>query len=264
MSAADPKKSLGQHWLHDQASLRAMCDAAGVEAGDAVLEIGPGLGTLTEVLAARGAEVLALEYDAELIATLRKKFANYDSSQVWIEQGDIRTYNFGNMPDSYKVVANIPYYLTANLLRILTEENTHKPAVAALLTQKEVAERVAARPGQMAFVSVAAQYYYEVLLGREVPAALFTPPPKVDSQILILRKRDQPLFDDVESKEFFRVVKAGFSQRRKTLLNSLSAGLQLDKAAVKDICEAVGIDSSRRAQTLSIEEWHNLYLAYVT
>lgn len=254
--SSNPKKSLGQHWLHDAASLEAMCEAAGVKSGDAVLEIGPGLGTLTEVLLASGAKVTALEFDEELIPALRNKFP-----AATIVQGDIRTYDLGKLPEPYKMVANIPYYLTANLLRILTEDSTHKPTSAALLMQKEVAERIAAQPGQTAFITIAAQFYYEIKLGREVPAALFTPPPQVDSQILILKLREQPLFDDVNPKEFFRVVKAGFSQRRKTLLNTLSAGLQLDKATVKSMCEAVDIDPSRRAQTLSIEEWHNLYLA---
>ena len=252
----EPKKSLGQHWLHDADSLEAMCDASHVQPGDTVLEVGPGLGTLTEVLLARGASVTALEFDQDLIPSLQAKLPD-----ATVVQGDIRTYNLADLPDPYKLVANIPYYLTANLMRILTDENTHKPAEASLLMQKEVAERIAAAPGQMAFITVAAQFYYEVSLGQEVPAELFTPPPQVDSQILVLKLRTEPLFDDVEPKEFFRVVKAGFSQRRKTLLNSLSGGLQLDKATVKTICESVGIDPSRRAQTLTIQEWYNLYLS---
>jgi 16S rRNA (adenine1518-N6/adenine1519-N6)-dimethyltransferase len=256
---SEPKKELGQHWLHDAASLAAMCDAAAVQLGDAVLEVGPGLGTLTEVLLARGAAVTALEFDTELIPALRAKLPAAE-----VVQGDIRTYNLAQLPEPYKVVANIPYYLTANLLRILTEESTHKPAVAALLMQKEVAERIAAQPGQTAFITIAVQFYYEISMGREVPAALFTPPPQVDSQILILTRRTRPLFDDVDPQAFFRVVKAGFSQRRKTLLNSLSGGLQLDKSAVKTICESVDVDPTRRAQTLTIQEWYNLYLSTIT
>jgi 16S rRNA (adenine1518-N6/adenine1519-N6)-dimethyltransferase len=251
-----PKKSLGQHWLNDADSLQAICDAAEVASGDTVLEIGPGQGALTKVLLERGAKVTALEFDQDLIAGLRTAFPEAE-----IIQGDVRRFDFGTMPPGYKIVANIPYYLTANLLRILTDENTHKPAVAALLMQKEVAERVAAAPGQKAFITIAAEFYYQAALGREVPARLFTPPPKVDSQVLILRKRTQPLFDDADPAGFFRVVKAGFSQRRKTLLNCLSAGLQLDKSSARAICESVGIDPGRRAQTLSLEEWYNLYLS---
>lgn len=260
----NPKKSLGQHWLHDLASLEAMAEAADVKQGDAVLEIGPGLGTLTEVLLNQGAEVTALEFDQELIPGLESRFRDYESGRFWVEQGDVRTYDFSNMPEGYKIAANIPYYLTANLMRLLTDPKTSRPAAAALLMQKEVAERIAAGPGDMSILAVAAQFYYEVGLGREVPADLFTPPPKVDSQILILKFRSQPLFADVEPGDFFRLVKAGFSQRRKTLLNSLSAGLQLDKAQVKLMCESVDIDPGRRAQTLSLQEWYNLYLSWNT
>jgi 16S rRNA (adenine1518-N6/adenine1519-N6)-dimethyltransferase len=116
----------------------------------------------------------------------------------------------------------------------------------------------------MSILSVTAQYYWEVEAGRVVPAKLFTPPPKVDSQILVLSQRQQPLFDDVDVKKFFRIIKAGFSQKRKTLLNSLSAGLQLDKDTVKTVCASVDIDPTRRAQTLSLDEWHNLYLSFDT
>jgi 16S rRNA (adenine1518-N6/adenine1519-N6)-dimethyltransferase len=155
-------------------------------------------------------------------------------------------------------VANIPYYLTSNLVRVLSE-SSNAPAIAALLVQNEVAERLAAAPGNLSILGVTAQFYWDVSLGREVAAKLFTPPPKVDSQIVVLQKRSKPLFDDVEPKDFFRVVKAGFGQKRKTLLNSLSSGLHLDKAAIKVACESVGIDHIRRPQTLNLEEWHNLY-----
>lgn len=260
----DPKKSLGQHWLHDQASLEAMVEAADVQPNDDVLEIGPGLGTLTAVLLTAGANVTALEFDPELIPSLRAKFSYQSSPTFNIQQGDIRQFDFNTIPDTYKIVANIPYYLTANLMRLLTDEKTHRPTHAALLMQKEVVERITAQPGSMAFLSVAAQYYYETESGREVPAQLFTPPPKVDSQILVLKKRQQPLFPDTDAKDFFRLVKAGYAQRRKTLLNNLSAGLQLDKETAKTICQTVEIDPGRRAQTLSLEEWHNLYLSLNT
>ena len=121
-----------------------------------------------------------------------------------------------------------------------------------------------AEPGDMSILSATAQFYWESSLGRVVEAELFTPPPKVDSQILILKRRDVSLFPDVDTKEFFRVVKAGFAQKRKTLLNSLSSGLMIDKDSVRKICENAGIDSGRRPQTLSLTEWYNLYLVINT
>src|SRR5579884_3240749 len=264
MDQAFPKKALGQHWLDDPASLQAMAMAADVQQGDAVLEIGPGLGTLTTELISRGAEVLALEFDEDLIPDLQQKFGHYPNNRFVLQQGDIRTFDFSSMPPGYKIVANIPYYLTANLLRLLTEPATHLPVAAALLVQKEVAHRVAAGPGDMAFLSFAAQFYYAVGLGQEVPARLFTPPPKVDSQILILKKRPEPLFSDVDIKDFFRLGKAGFAQRRKTLLNSLSAGLQLDRKLVEAACKKAGIDPRLRAQSLTMVGWHNLHKALNT
>ena len=129
-----------------------------------------------------------------------------------------------------------------------------------LLVQKEVAERVAAGPGSMSFISVVAQLYYEVGLGREVPARLFTPPPKVDSQILILRRRETLPFQ-TDTKEFLRVVKAGFSARRKTLLNSLSGGLRQDKAVITAALNTAGINPQSRPQELSLEDWHKIHTA---
>lgn len=254
------KKSLGQHWLRDRDSLEAMCTAAGVQADDVILEIGPGLGSLTEVLTSRAEQVIAVEFDKKLAADLPKK-VKADNLQI-ISQ-DILTFDFTSLPANYKVVANIPYYLTSHLVRVISE-TPNPPALAALLVQKEVAERVTAEPGNMSILSITAQFYWQVSLGREVPARLFTPPPKVDSQILVLKNRPQPPFPDVDTKDFFRLVKAGFAQRRKTLLNSLSSGLRLERDKVQDICQKAAIDSKRRAQTLSLDEWHTLYRALHT
>ncbi len=123
---------------------------------------------------------------------------------------------------------------------------------------------MAAKPGDLSILGVTAQYYWDVSLSQVVKAELFTPPPKVDSQILVMKYRNAPLYPDIDTKDFFRVVKAGFAQKRKTLLNSLSAGMHLDKAAVTAICASVDIDPRRRAQTLSLDEWHNLYLSLNT
>lgn len=250
------KKSLGQHWLHDAATLQYICDVGEVTAGDAVLEIGPGTGTLTQVLLDAGAGVTAVEYDKSLSAELLKKFEGQAFSLV---EADILRFDFGTMKPHYKVVANIPYYLTSNLIRVLSE-TPNRAAVVVLLVQKEVAERIAAKPGQMSLLSVSAQFYWQVGLGSVVPAKLFTPPPKVDSQVITLDRR-QPLFADVDQKQFFRLVKAGFASRRKTLLNSLAGGLRTDKEQIQQVLDIAQISSGLRAQALSLEDWHSLYTA---
>lgn len=255
MSNPAPKKSLGQHWLDDEFSLEAMCEASAVQAGDTVLEIGPGPGALTKLLVQKADHVIAVEFDPHWARELPKTIP---VANLEVQQQDILSLDFTNLPHNYKVIANIPYYLTSNLIRVLSE-TPNPPQSATILVQKEVAERAAAKPGSMSLLSVTAQYYWQVELGEEVPAELFTPPPKVDSQILIMKYRNEPIFKDVDTKKFFRIVKAGFSQKRKTLLNSLSAGMQLDKATVQEICDAAEIDTQRRAQTLSLDEWHELY-----
>lgn len=257
MSLPATKKSLGQHWLHDEMVLEAMCEQAHVQADDLVLEIGPGLGTLTEKLLQTGAEVWALEYDESLIPGLRKKFSGYESTRFRVEQADILQYDFNNPSPGYKVVANIPYYLTSNLLRRMCEAENHF-SEAALLVQKEVAERVAAAPGDMSILSVSVQFYCDVKLGAVVPANLFTPPPKVDSQILHLTFRDTPLYLDVDIQKFFRTVKAGFSERRKKLRSSLSGGLAITKQEAEALLIRADIDPNLRAQALSLDDWYRL------
>lgn len=251
------KKSLGQHWLTDGDILQAMCEAVGVGSEDTVLEIGPGLGTLTELLVQRAQKVIAVEFDEKLARELPARVA---AKNLEITQSDILKFDLTKLPAGYKVVANIPYYLTSNLIRVLSE-SANPPTQAALLVQKEVAERVAAGPGAMSLLSVSAQFYWEVSLGREVPAEMFTPPPKVDSQILIMKYRSSPLFPGVDAKQFFRVVKAGYAGRRKTLLNSLSAGLQIDKQTTRELLEQASINPNLRAQNLSLDDWYRLYQA---
>lgn len=253
-----PKKSLGQHWLDDEAALTAICDAADLSGDDTVLEIGPGPGTLTRLLVGRTGKVVAVEFDETWAEKLPGKVK---ADNLEIVQGDILKFDFTGLPGGYKVVANIPYYLTSNILRTLSE-TPNPPVRAVLLMQKEVAERVVAEPGHMSLLSVTAQYFWNVELGIEVPAGLFRPPPKVDSQVLIMRGLNEPLFPGVDTKVFFLIVKAGFSQRRKTLLNSLSSGLRIGKDQVELMCGEAGVDPGRRAQTLSMEEWHMLYRAY--
>ncbi|HVV25741.1 MAG TPA: 16S rRNA (adenine(1518)-N(6)/adenine(1519)-N(6))-dimethyltransferase RsmA [Candidatus Saccharimonadales bacterium] len=259
MSEPRAKKSLGQHWLRDASTLAAMCDAADLTADDTVLEIGPGLGTLTELLVKRAHEVIAVEFDERLARELGDRLA---ANNLQIVSQDILSFDLTSLPPHYKVAANIPYYLTSNLIRLLSE-TPNPPQTIALLVQKEVAERVAAGPGAMSLLSVTAQFYWQVRLGQVVPAELFEPPPRVDSRILSMTRRPEPLFE-VDTKKFFRLVKAGFAQRRKTLLNSLGGGLQLSRQETQKLLDAAGLEPSRRAQTLSLAEWHRLYRAWNT
>ncbi|HUC88394.1 MAG TPA: 16S rRNA (adenine(1518)-N(6)/adenine(1519)-N(6))-dimethyltransferase RsmA [Candidatus Binatia bacterium] len=252
------KKSLGQHWLNDQTSLEAMCQAARLEANDTVLEIGPGLGSLTKLLCEQAARVLAVELDNQLAISLKDRI-RADNLEVINE--DILKFDLTKLPPKYKVVANIPYYLTSQLIRVLSE-SVNPAAVATLLVQKEVAERLAAKPGNLSILGVTAQFYWQVELGPVVKAELFTPQPKVDSQIVVLTWRDKPLFNGVDTKQYFRLVRAGFSQKRKTLLNSLSAGLAITRQEAETKLKAAGIEPSARAQTLSQEDWHKLYLNF--
>ncbi len=251
------KKSLGQHWLNDAVSLEAMLAAADIQPNDVVLEIGPGPGALTRLLVQHAKRVEAVEFDEDLARALPH---NVPSDNLTIVCQDILQFDLTSLPAGYKVVANIPYYLTSKLLRVLCE-SANPFSQAALLVQKEVAQRVCAAPGSMSLLSVSAQFYCETSLGSIVPAGLFTPPPKVDSQILRLRFRTQPLFPDVQTKQFFRVVKAGFAQRRKTLLNSLSSGLLLPRDETTALLERVNISPATRAQNLTLAQWHDLYRA---
>lgn len=255
MSDPIPKKSLGQHWLHDETALRAIVDAAELTADDTVLEIGPGLGTLTELLVERAGSVIAVEFDKALASELAERVP---ASNLEVKQGDILSLDFTSLPPDYKVVANIPYYLTSNLIRVLSE-TTNQPLVAILLIQQEVAERVTAVPGDMSVLSVTAQYYWNVGIGFKVPARLFTPPPKVDSQVLLLERRPTLLFPDVDPKRYFRLVKAGFSERRKKLRSSLSNGLHVSKQEVEEILNKASIDPNLRAQALSLDDWYQIY-----
>lgn len=246
------KKSLGQHWLFDTSSLESMAEAADVNAGDYVLEVGPGLGTLTKVLLAKGAHVTAVEFDPDLA----EKLSEEESLKVVHE--DILKFDLSSLPKNYKVCANIPYYLTSNLIRRMLE-NDNPPSVMALLIQKEVAERIAASPREMSILAVATQFYAEVKLCELVPAELFTPPPKVDSQIIQIKRRAEPLFPDVDTKKFFQIVRAGFSEKRKKLRSSLSGGLQISKQQVDELLVSANISPDARAQELSLNEWYKLH-----
>lgn len=262
MSSPAPKKELGQHWLRDIATLDAIVDAAQVEQGDTVLEIGPGLGTLTARLLKKGATVIAVEFDHVLAVNLHnsltKQLGSDATSRLTVIESDILSFDLTKLPQGYKVVANIPYYLTSHLIRILGE-STNSPTHAALLVQKEVAERVCAEPGDMSLLSVSAQVFFNAYLGEFVPAELFTPPPKVDSQVLLLVRHSQPLVPADQQKAFFRLVKAGYGERRKKLRSSLAGGLHISKPEADALLEKAGIDGDLRAQALAISDWQKLF-----
>ncbi|MEX2006875.1 MAG: 16S rRNA (adenine(1518)-N(6)/adenine(1519)-N(6))-dimethyltransferase RsmA [Candidatus Saccharimonadales bacterium] len=254
----NPKKSLGQHWLKDNSVLIQIAKAGKLTSNDTVLEIGPGLGFLTKHLVEGAGQVVAVELDERLAKGLAH---NFRSPKLKVVAADILKFDLGSLPAGYKVVANIPYYLTSHLLRALAEA-ANPPALIVLLVQKEVAKRVCAKPGQMSLLSVSAQLYYDCQLGLTVKAELFEPPPKVDSQLLILTRRPKPLFEKLDSKLFFQIVKAGFSARRKKLRSSLAGGLNIKKAQADEILAKAEVNGDLRAEALSFSQWYKLYIEF--
>ena len=249
-----PNKSLGQHWLRDRTILATIADAAELTPSDTVLEIGPGLGTLTSEILRQTDKVIAVEYDSELARKLPGQFPGKD---LMVFNEDILQFDLDGLPAGYKVVANVPYYITSKIIeRLMTAHN--KPSIAVLLVQKEVAQRIAARPGDMSILAVSAQLYAEASLGTLVPRRFFTPPPKVDSQVIVLRTRTIPLVPAEDERALFRVVKAGFRAKRKKLRSSISAGLAITKPAAEELLRHANIDPELRAEDLSIDDWLRL------
>ena len=248
---AGPKKSLGQHWLKDRDVLAAIANEAEITADDTVLEIGPGLGTLTSELLRRAKRVIAVELDGDLA---RKLPGQFPGTPLEVVNQDILSFDLRTLPKNYVVVANVPYYITSKIIQLLTTAE-NKPRAIVLLIQKEVAERLAAEPGDMSILAVSAQIYATVRLGDVVPADLFTPPPKVDSQVVILTMRSEPLVRADEEKAFFRVVKAGFVAKRKKLRSSLASGLHMTKPEVETLLLGHGISADNRAEDLTIQNW---------
>lgn len=248
------KKSLGQHWLKDPEVLGEIAEAAEISSGDTVLEIGPGLGTLTSRLLARASRVVAVEFDAELA---RKLPGQFPGKNLTVVNEDILRFDLSVLPQGYKVVANVPYYITSKIVeKLMTADN--KPSLAVLLVQKEVAERIAAEPGEISVLAVSTQIFAETELDIEVPRQFFTPPPKVDSQVVVLRTRPEPLVPVDQQKQFFRIVKAGFSAKRKKLRSSLSGGLGIGKSETEELLKKAGISPDSRAEDLSIEQWKKI------
>ncbi len=247
-------KALGQHWLKDRLVLEAIAESADIADTDTVLEIGPGLGTLTSELLRRSKNVIAVEFDKELAIKLPGQFPGTNLSVL---NQDILSFDLSSLPVDYVVVANVPYYITSKIVQMLmTADN--KPRIAVLLVQKEVAERIAAEPGDMSILAVSAQLYAQTSLGIEVPREFFTPPPKVDSQVIILETRQQPLVSRDDEKDFFRVVKGGFSAKRKKLRSSLSGGLIIEKSQAEELLSSADISPDLRAEDLSIAQWKKL------
>jgi 16S rRNA (adenine1518-N6/adenine1519-N6)-dimethyltransferase len=256
-----PKKSLGQNFLVDPNGLNKVLQAAKVSSDDNVLEIGAGLGSLTYLLAQQARQVVAVELDPRLIAPLREALAGF--TNVTICEGDMLKLSPDVLIDTerYVVVANIPYYITSALIRHLLEAD-HKPTRMVLTVQQEVAERILARDGKMSLLALSVQVYGKPELKAHIPAGCFFPPPKVDSAVLSIELYAEPLILVDSLDLFFALAHAGFSQKRKTLRNTLAAGLGKSPAWVETLLVAAGIDPQRRAETLSMQEWKQLVEAY--
>ncbi|MBI3983710.1 ribosomal RNA small subunit methyltransferase A [Candidatus Microgenomates bacterium] len=248
------RQPLGQHWLFDRPTLEAVVKAADLTADDTVLEVGPGLGTLTELLVAQAGRVVAVEKDPLLAQALPGRVV---APNLEVVTGDIREYNLTRLPSGYKLAANLPYYLTSNLIRTMLESQ-NPPTVMALMVQKEVAERIVASPPAMSLLALSVQYYAEPKLIQIVPKELFAPVPQVDSAILQIKRRPQPVFS-ADPKKLWRIWKAGFGGKRKQLRNSLAAGLALEPIQVAKLLLSVGQNDSARPQELSLSDWQKVY-----
>jgi 16S rRNA (adenine1518-N6/adenine1519-N6)-dimethyltransferase len=248
-------KKLGQNFLVDEAVVDDIVRAAAVSASDTVLEIGPGIGTLTQGLAETGAEVVTVELDRRLIDVMGKTLSGY--SNVRIIHGDILKLNISReiTAKTFKVVANLPYYITTPIVMGLLEQRL-PIEVLVTMVQKEVAERMVAPPGGKDYgaLSVAVQYYTEPTIMFHVPPTAFIPAPKVESAVIRCLVRREPPVPVKDEKRFFRIVRAAFAQRRKTLANNLKAAGIVDQD-VKDILAEAGIDGMRRGETLSLAEF---------
>lgn len=252
-----PHKGLGQNFLQDPLALERIVSAADIQPADTILEIGPGLGSLTRYLAASAKEVVAVELDQHLLPLLRSILAPYQN--VRLIHGDILELNPTDLlrEQDYLVVANIPYYITSAVIRHLLESSP-RPRRIVLTIQKEVAKRICEKPGDMSLMALSVQVYGTPHIAAHIPAGAFYPAPSVDSAVLVVDVYPAPLIPTQYLDSFFKLIKAGFSQKRKTLRNSLSAGLAISPTGAAELLAGAGIDPQRRAETLSIEEWQRL------
>lgn len=282
------KKRLGQHFLTDENVLECILSAAELSSKDIIVEIGPGLGILTEKLAERVAKVIAVELDSKLVRILRKRLASFPNIKIipgdilkivpWQLLEDI-SYAGNEVPkqslepklraegvaitQGYKVVANLPYYITSPILRHFLEA-TLKPSLMVIMVQKEVGQAIAAIPGKMSLLSVRSQFYSKPTVVTYVPAGSFYPPPKVDSLVLRLDVYSKPPTEVSDIAGFFDIVTCGFSSPRKQLRNSLAQGLRMPPGQVVMLLEKSGIVAKRRAETLSLEEWEKLWNVFAS
>jgi 16S rRNA (adenine1518-N6/adenine1519-N6)-dimethyltransferase len=257
-----PSKGLGQNFLQDDRALQNIVACADIALVDDVLEIGPGLGNLTRYLALAAHSVTAVELDKLLFPALKNVVAPYQN--VRLVQGDILSLDPASLMKStdYLVVANIPYYITSAIIRHLLENGRH-PRRMVLTVQEDVAERICAKPGKMSLLSLSVQVYGTPAIVAYIPAEAFYPAPKVDSAVLRVEILPEPVIPAQLLDTFFTLIKAGFSQKRKTLRNSISGGLGIAPAGAEKMLAAAGLDPMRRAETLSLEEWGGLCHAEV-
>ncbi len=253
-------KSLGQNFLIDDNIVDKIVAGAGIGPGDKIIEVGPGIGTLTREMASRAEALMAVEIDKNLIPILADTLGDYDNVKIVNEdiiKADIRGLIDENLSGGpVKLVANLPYYITTPIIMRFLEENINVTDIVVMV-QKEVAERMNAQPGGKDFgaLSVAVQYYCDTEIVAKVPRHLFVPQPNVDSIVIALRIRPERKYKVDDEDLYFKVVKAAFGQRRKTLLNSISSMGNLSKDQVKEALEEAGIDPKRRGETLSLDEF---------
>lgn len=257
-----PRKSLGQNFLIDPAALEKVIDAADIEMADEVLEIGSGLGSLTRYLAMFAARVVSVEIDRRLFNILEDVLANVKN--VHLVQGDILKISPSDLmeKDGYLVIANIPYYITSAIIRHLLEAEI-KPRTMVLTIQKEVARRICAQPGDLSLLALSVQVFGKPTIAAHIPAGAFYPPPKVDSAVIRIDLYPLPLIPADQIETFFRLAKAGFGQKRKMLRRSLTTGLSLPFAQIEQLLQESMIDPTRRAETLSMDEWKLLTANYI-
>jgi len=255
------RKGLGQNFLIDRGVLDKILAAAAVEQKDTVVEVGPGLGVLTKALVQRAGRVIAVELDRKMVALLRETLAGVPNVEI-LERDILKTPVEDLVAGPYKVVANLPYYITSAVLRHFLEA-ARQPKSLVIMVQKEVAKQVVAKPPEMSLLSVSVQFYSVPKVMSPVPAGAFYPPPKVDSAILRIDVLPHRRLPPDREAIFFKLARAGFSTRRKQLGNALSSGLGIEKAAAVGLLRQSGIDSARRAETLTIDEWLSLLRIYI-
>lgn len=252
--AITPKKSLGQNFLHDPNALAKIVAIADLPPGATVLEIGPGTGNLTRLLADEAARVIAVEVDDRLIPLLEAEFAG--NATVQIVHADILNVRMGELVGEtpYTVVANLPYYITSAILRHLLE-NQPRPQRLVITVQREVAERLVAQPDDMSLLAVSVQFYGHPQIAMRLNPGAFWPRPDVESAVVRIDVHPTPAVAVTDEALFFRVARAGFGLKRKQLRNAISAGLRIDKTQADTLLETAGIDPRRRAETLRLDEW---------